>query len=93
MTITLYSEATAEAQRLSRVLKRDVEAKPIDCSCDYTAGCFYCAGSGTYYELVFAFCEHVVQDGDDEACIESDCEHNEYLAAIEREEALEVVNG
>jgi len=89
MTITLYSEAKEEAERLSRMLKRDVEPAPVNCDCDYFKGCYVCAGSGTYYELRYAFCDHIVHDGNDDECDEADCEHREYLAFCKREEELE----
>lgn len=84
-----WNEAREDARRLTKITKRDVEAKPVTCDCDYSKNCFYCGGEGTYYEPVYSSCGHVVQDGDDIACIEGDCEHKSYLASIEREEQLE----
>jgi hypothetical protein len=90
MTITLYSEAKDEADRLSRMLKRDVEVAAVNCDCDYSKGCYACAGSGRYFELRFGFCNHVVQDSNNDECDEADCVHLEYLAFCKREE-LEAV--
>jgi hypothetical protein len=88
-----YSQAKEEADRLSRMLKRDIEPAPVNCQCDYFEGCYLCAGSGTYYELRFAFCNHIVADGPDVECSENDCEHREYVAFVQREkEELEAVN-
>lgn len=89
-TIINWNEAHEESRRLTKVHGRDVEPKAINCDCDYSKQCFYCGGEGLYYQLVFSSCGHAVQDNDDE-CVEADCEHREYVAAIEREEELEVV--
>lgn len=50
-TYVIYSEAKEEAERLSRVLQRDIEAARTDCDCDYDRMCGKCGGEGTYYEL------------------------------------------
>lgn len=80
--ITKYSEAKDEADRLSRALKRTVEAKAVDCDCDYSAACFICGGSGTWYDLVFTSCAHSVGDGEMVECDESDCARKERKAAM-----------
>lgn len=79
--ITNVNEALEEARRLSKVRRRDVEAKAIDCDCDYSPACFYCGGSGTYYVPVFAFCDHIVSDTDD-LCDEDDCAERERLSEL-----------
>lgn len=86
MNFINYSEAKSEADRLSRMLKRDVEPAPVKCECGYFEGCYLCAGSGTYCKLEFAFCGHAVEDDNDDACEEADCVHREYLASVQREE-------
>lgn len=75
-------EAKDEADRLSRVLKRNVEVAHVSCPCDYSKDCYCCAGSGTYYELRYAFCNHVVQEGDDLECAANDCESREREASM-----------
>ena len=80
--ITNVNEALEEARRLTKVRGRDVEAKAIDCTCDYSAECFYCAASGTYYVLVFAFCNHLVGDCDDVQCDANDCARKEREASM-----------
>jgi hypothetical protein len=84
-----YSQAKEEADRLSRMLKRDVEPAPLNCDCDYWPACPNCEGGGTKYELRYAFCNHLVTDSDEE-CQIGDCVHREYLATVQREE-VEVV--
>lgn len=59
-------EAHEEARRLTKVHGRDVEAITRNC-CDYDSSCG-CGGQGYRYDLVFAFCEHSVGDGDGEEC-------------------------
>jgi hypothetical protein len=90
MNFTNYSDAKQEAERLSRTLKRDIEVVPVTCECDYFEGCYLCAGSGTWYQLVYSSCGHVVPDGPDEECLEADCQHKEYLEFCRREEELEL---
>ena len=69
-----FSEAQEEAIRLTRMLKRSVEVKPVNCDCDYCRHCYMCAGSGIWYELVYSFCSHPVKDDDrDEICFEENC--------------------
>lgn len=80
-----FSEAQEDARRLTKVTGRDVEVKSITCR-DFDKNC-ECGGQGLVYGLVYGFCGHEVQDGDDLECAESDCEHKEYLAAVAREEA------
>jgi hypothetical protein len=87
-----YPQAREESERLSRMLNRDVEPAPVTCNCDYFQGCYLCQGSGLYYQLVYAFCGHTVQDGDDLECQEADCKHKEYLASVQKEEELETVS-
>lgn len=77
----LYSEALQEAERMKKVTGREVEVKAVNCECDYSKLCYLCAGSGTFYELVYAFCDHVVSDGPDLECEENDCEVRERCAA------------
>lgn len=77
----LYSEALQEAERMKKVTSREVEVKAVNCECDYSKLCYLCAGSGTFYELVYAFCDHVVSDGPDLECEENDCEVRERCAA------------
>lgn len=84
-----YSDAKAEAERLSCVLKRDVEVITDTC-CDFDKSCGACGGQGYVYVLVYS-CGHVVPDGDDLECEAADCVHREYLASVEREEELEAV--
>lgn len=84
-----YSEARDEAERLSRTLKRDVEVKSEMC-CDFDKSCGTCGGQGYVYALVYS-CGHVVSDGQNVVCDESDCVHSGYLASVEREEQLEAV--
>lgn len=86
-----YSEAKEEAERLSRMLKRNVEVKAFDCDCDYHKNCGTCAGSGTYYQLVYAFCDHLLSDDDrDEQCYENYCAERERVAAVVEQESLPV---
>lgn len=87
-----FNEAKEDARRLTKVTKREVEVKPVSCDCDYDKSCGRCAGDGTYFQLVYGSCDHVVQDGPDETCESQDCAHKEYLKSIEREEQLEVIN-
>lgn len=86
-----YSEAREDARRLTKITGRDVEPKPVTCDCDYSKNCGKCAGEGLYYEPVFTSCGHVVSDGQNVVCDESDCAHSGYLASVEREEQLEAV--
>lgn len=87
--ITLLSEAREEARRLTKVTGRDVEAVAVNCPCDYSKNCYLCAGSGTYYEPRYAFCNHVVQDGDDLECDAANCAEREREAAeVERGETF-----
>lgn len=88
-SIVNYSEARDEAERLSRMLKRDVDVKPEMC-CDFDKSCGSCGGQGYVYALVYSSCGHVVPDGDDEECEAGDCVHKSYLADVDREERLEV---
>lgn len=89
MNFINYSEAKQEAERLSRVLHRDVEVKIINCDCDYDKTCGVCGGQGYVYGPRFAFCEHAVQEGPDLECLENDCEHKEYLAFCKRSSETE----
>lgn len=91
MNFTNYAEARDESERLSRMLKRDVEIKPDNCACDYDKNCGTCFGQGIVYELIYSSCGHVVPDGRDEECEAADCEWREYVAGIEREELAEVL--
>lgn len=77
-----YIEAKEESERLSRVISRAVEVKAIDCPCDYNKNCGVCGGSGTHYEPVYAFCDHLVPDGRDLECEENFCAERERVAAI-----------
>lgn len=84
-----YPEAKQEAERLKKMIGRDVEVDSINCDCDYTKSCYLCAGNGLYYELRYAFCNHVVRDDDrDEECAEFNCRERERIAAS-REPAQE----
>jgi hypothetical protein len=85
-----YADAKEESERLSRMLKRDVEVAPVTCGCDYFQGCYACAGSGIYHELRYVFCDHVVEDSNDDECDANDCVHREYLAFCKREELEQV---
>jgi len=89
MNTVSYSEAKQEADRLSRMLSRDVEPAPVNCSCDYSKACGKCGGEGLFYELRYASCNHVVQDSDEE-CESGDCAHKEYLSFVQREAELEL---
>lgn len=80
--ITNFNEAHEEARRLSKVLKRGIDANAINCPCDYSKACYVCAGSGTYYELVYSFCQHSVGDGDGLECDANDCARKEREAAM-----------
>jgi hypothetical protein len=80
MNTISFGEAKEEAERLSRMLKRDVEVAPVTCDCDYSDACGKCGGEGLYYELRFAFCNHVVQDSNNDECEASDCQWREYQA-------------
>lgn len=62
---TNYHESKEEAERLSRVLNRSVVVKQIECDCDYNRNCFYCGGEGKYFKLVFTFCGHGADSGDE----------------------------
>lgn len=78
--ITNFTEARDEARRLTKVLGRDVEAKAINCDCDYSRDCFICGGSGIWYDLVFAFCDHSVGDGEQVECEAGGCSEREREA-------------
>lgn len=80
--ITNFTEARDEARRLSKVLNRDVEAKAIVCDCDFSRDCFICGGSGTWYDLVFASCDHSVGDGEQVECDANDCARREREASM-----------
>lgn len=80
--ITNVNEARDEARRLSKALKRHVEAKAVDCDCDFSPACYQCAASGTYYKLVYSFCQHSVQDADDLECDQAECAEREREAAL-----------
>lgn len=86
-----WNEAREDARRLTKITGREVVAKLINCNCDYNRNCGTCYGQGYTFSLVYDSCDHVVQDGDDLACIEGDCVHRGYVASIEREEQLEAV--
>lgn len=89
-----FSEARKDAERLSRTLNRDVEAVHEDCDCDHDNSCAKCGGQNYFYVLRYAFCNHLVQDGPDLECEESDCQWNEYKTMVKRDnerEAMEVV--
>lgn len=90
MNFINYGEAKDEAERLSRMLKRDVEVKPDMC-CDFDKSCGTCGGQGYVYVLVYGSCNHIVPDGPDVECEEQDCRHKEYAASVEREELAEVL--
>lgn len=89
-SILNYADAREEAERLSRMLKRDVEVKSDMC-CDFDESCGTCGGQGYVYVLVYSSCGHLVPDGPDVECEENDCEHKSYLADVEREELAEVL--
>lgn len=80
-----YSEAKEEADRLSRVTRRNVEVTSINCDCDYSKRCGKCAGEGVYYELVYGFCDHAVKDDDRDEfeCRESDCAEREGASFVD----------
>lgn len=80
--ITNFTEARDEARRLTKVTGRDVEAVTVACDCDYSKACYLCAGSGTFYEPRFAFCNHLVSDGDDVQCDANDCARKEREASM-----------
>ena len=86
-----FSEAKQDAERLSRVTHRDVEAVPVTCDCDYSKSCGKCGGEGTYHEPRFVFCGHTVPEGPDEDCEQNDCQWKEYQAFCKRDEERESV--
>jgi hypothetical protein len=76
--MTSYCEAREEAERLKKVTGRAIEVESIDCDCDYHRNCGKCGASGTYYELLYSFCNHRVEDDDrDEQCAELGCRDRE----------------
>lgn len=82
-----YAQALEESQRLSKMIKREIEPRQVQCSCggEWEA-CPTCAGDGWIWNLYFTFCDHVVPDGPDVECEDNDCETRERIAGIERNE-------
>lgn len=84
------SEAKEEAKRLTNLVAREIDFRTKECDCDEWPYCETCAGSGVYYEFFYVLCDHVVQDGPDEECIENFCAEREMarrkLEASEIEE-------
>jgi hypothetical protein len=84
--ITLYPEALEEAQRLKKVTGRNVEVTSVDCPCDYSKLCYRCGGEGRWFQLVYASCNHVVQEDEGE-CADLDCAELERLGRLMDETA------
>lgn len=88
-----HAEAKEDAERLSRNLKRDVEAVHENCDCDYDKNCGKCGSKGYYYELRYVFCRHLVTDSDEE-CETNDCrwaEYKSFCKADEEREGMEAI--
>ena len=80
-------EARDEARRLTKVHKRNVEVKAVEC-CDFDKS-HECGGAGFQYQLVFT-CGHDAEEENGD-CERSDCVHLEYLESVRREQELEMV--
>jgi hypothetical protein len=80
-------EALREASRLTKMTGREIDARTVDCECDYYPHCYMCSGSGCYFELFYLSCGHAVQDDDrDETeCVEADCAEREKVNKMRAE--------
>ena len=93
MNYTTRSEALREAYRLTKMTGREIDARTVECDCDFWKFCANCSGNGCFFQLYYLFCSHPVKDDDhDEAeCIESFCAERERARSQVLEEELEAV--
>lgn len=74
------TEAKQEAQRLTKLVGRDIDFRTIDCNCDFSRFCDDCGGSGTYYEFFYTFCDHKVEEDDRNGeCYDNFCAEREQV--------------
>lgn len=77
-TYTNYPEALEEAERLTKMIGRNVIPQRIDCDCEFWAGCEKCEGKGIYLIHVYELCNHPLADDDaNEECREFGCAERE----------------
>jgi hypothetical protein len=80
-SILSRTEANNEAEFLTKQSGRLIRAAFVGCECEYDRDCGKCYGEGGYYQMVYSFCNHVVQESEDsESCVNDFCIEREQVA-------------